>query len=228
MTTTDTLFITDLNPFYGLIAVSGPDAPTFLQGQLTADVRAITPTQPGFSAFCNPKGRIRALFRIFLDQNTYFLQTPIGVLPSALAALQKVARFSKVVLKDVSLEWQRIGIWLTDNHLEKLHLFDHKEIPILTLPCVEPYKRFELIGQPNNIKPLWDKLAALENTKITDFDAWKMLDAQAGIPEIWPDTIEKFLPHNLNLPALGAVSFNKGCYCGQEIIARMEYRSKKF
>src|SRR5579864_7066324 len=119
--------LVDLNPFYGLIFVSGSDAATFLQGQITADIRTITATQPGFSAYCNPKGRIRALFRIFLHHECYFLQLPIGVLPSTLATLKKYARFSKVKLEDVSDQWQRIGIWLTHADLKAIDSMDLKD-----------------------------------------------------------------------------------------------------
>lgn len=222
MVFTHKTMLIDLNPFYGLISVSGPDAATFLQGQITADLREITATQAGFSAYCNAKGRIRALFRIFFHQEYYFLQLPTGVLPSALATLKKYARFSKVVLEDVSEQWQRIGIWLTDTDIGTIDL---KDVILLPLPSPEPYKRFELIGSPNVVKPLWDQFLNAENATTADFDAWKSLDIQAGIPEIWPETMEQFLPHTLNLVALGAVSFNKGCYCGQEIVARMEYRA---
>ncbi|HXH55486.1 MAG TPA: folate-binding protein [Gammaproteobacteria bacterium] len=217
--------LADLNPFYGLISVSGLDAATFLQGQITADLRTITSTQPGFSAYCNTKGRIRALFRIFLYQECYFLHLPIDVLPSALATLKKYARFSKVKLEDVSDQWQRVGIWLAQADLNAIDLTNLKDIILLPLPSPEPYQRFELIGPPSIVKPLWDQLVEIENAVISDFDAWNCLDIQAGIPEIWPETMEQFLPHSLNLPALGAVSFNKGCYCGQEIVARMEYRA---
>lgn len=222
------ILLIDLNPFYGLIAVSGPDAQSFLQGQLTADIREITPTKPGFSAYCNPKGRIRALFRIFYHHDSYFLQLPMGVLPSALEALKKVARFSKVTLEDVSQQWQRIGLCVPQNYLADLVYLkttELKEIYILPLHSHEPYKRLELIGLPHIIKPIGNKLAELETSEIADFDTWKNFDIKAGIPEIWPETVEQFLPHTLNLPALGAVSFTKGCYCGQEIVARMEYRA---
>ncbi len=214
----------ELNPFYGLIAVSGIDAAAFLQGQITADLRTITANQPGFSAYCNAKGRIRALFRIFLHQESYFLQLPIGVLPSTLAALKKYARFSKVILEDVSEQWQRIGIWFRSTDLKIAEFSNLENIMLLLLPSSEAYERFELIGTPQVIKPLWDQLLETKHAIISDFDSWKCLDIQASIPEIWPETIEQFLPHSLNLPALGAVSFNKGCYCGQEIVARMEYR----
>jgi folate-binding protein YgfZ len=216
--------LVDLNPFYGLISISGSDAAMFLQGQITADLRTITAMAPGFSAYCNAKGRIRALFRIFFHQECYFLQLPIDVLPSTLATLKKYARFSKVILEDVSEQWQRVGIW-TDSDREAFIPNNLQDIILLSLPCPDLYKRFELIGSRSNVKPLWDQLLETENAVISDFDAWKSLDIQAGIPEIWPETIEQFLPHSLNLPALGAVSFNKGCYCGQEIVARMEYRA---
>ncbi len=215
----------DLNPFYGLISVSGTDAETFLQGQITADLRTITDAQPGFAAYCNAKGRIRALFRIFLHQKSYFLQLPIGVLPNTLATLKKYARFSKVILADVSEQWQRIGIWFIGTEWKGAVLNNLQDVILLSLPSPVPYKRFELIGLSQVIKPIWDQLLETYHSATTDFDAWKSLDIQAGIPEIWPETIEQFLPHSLNLPALGAISFHKGCYCGQEIVARMEYRA---
>jgi folate-binding protein YgfZ len=219
------MMMVNLSNEYALLSVSGPDATTFLQGQLTADIREITPTKPGFAAYCNPKGRIRALFRIFYDQHSYFLQLPMGVLPSALAALKNVARFSKVTLQDVSTQYDKIGFYLTETNLEILKIADLKDIFVLPLPASNSYKRLELLGLPDAIKLICDKISLSENSDIFDFDAWKSLDIQAGIPEVWPETIEQFLPHVLNLPALGAVSFNKGCYCGQEIVARMEYRA---
>ena len=222
---TQTLLV-DLNRFYGLIAVSGTDAARFLQGQITADIRMITRAQALFSAYCNPKGRIRALFRIFLHEATYFLQLPLGLLPSTLEILKKYGQFSKVTVEDVSDQWQRVGIALANPDPNIALLSNLQNIMLSALPSPEPYKRFQLIGAPPVIKPLWDQFLISTPAICTDFDAWKSLDIKASIPEVWPETTEQFLPHTLNLPALGAVSFNKGCYCGQEIVARMEYRAK--
>jgi len=240
------LILVNLSDAYGLISVSGPDAQSFLQGQLTADIREITSSKHGLGAYCNPKGRIRALFRIFLsenDNNTYYLQLPSSLLPSVLTQLKQVARFSKVTVDDVSQQWQRIGIGFRAPEgavsTQVLSAIKNSEIfkkfstvmeagtvqalhDILILRLAHDYPRFELIGPAESLKPIWDYLTA--SAKPSDLNAWKCLEIEAGIPEIWPETTEQYLPHVLNLPALGAVSFNKGCYCGQEIVARMEYR----
>lgn len=213
-------YFADLNQAYGLIAVSGPKTLAFLQGQLTCDMRTITTSAPGFGAFCNPKGRIRALFRIFLYEENYYLQLPRLLLPKTLAQLQQYARFSKITLEDVSDTWSRLGIWGTDI-MTKLPKDD--TIVTLILPSTNTNTRAELLGPTALLQPITTYLS--QQAKQASFEAWKRLDIQAGIPEIWPETTEQLLPHYINLPALGGVSFNKGCYCGQEIIARMEYRA---
>jgi len=217
-------FVVDLNPDYGLIEVSGPDNAAFLQGQLTADIRTITPTHHSLAAYCNPKGRIRALFRIFLVEDRYYLQAPLLLIPSAMASLQKTAKFSKVTLTDVSQIWHRYGIAL-DHSTQLSNLHAHLETidNLILLPIAENPPRFEILGTTIAIEHLWKMLQT--QYRIGDFNDWLLLDITNGIPEIWPETTELFLPHYLNLPQLGAVSFNKGCYCGQEIIARMEYRA---
>lgn len=218
-------FIVDLNTDYGLIEVSGPDSASFLQGQLTVDIRTLTPTHShALAAYCNPKGRIRALFRIFLVQDRYYLQAPLLLIPIAITSLQKTAKFSKVALTDASQSWHRYGIVL-DNSTTLSILQSHLEAidNLILLPISENPLRFEILGTAIAMQTVWHTLAS--KFTIGHFNDWLLLDIAAGIPEIWPETTELFLPHYLNLPELGAVSFNKGCYCGQEIIARMEYRA---
>jgi len=210
-------FIVDLSPFYGIMAVSGRDATPFLQGQLTADVMTLTTTKQTLAAYCNLKGRIHALFRLFYHQETYYLTAPKAVLIHAFKQLKRFAQFSKVTLEDISLDWQHFGLSTTAS---AVMLTETPEIISLTLS--ENPDRFELFGPTKIMQARWDMLR--ETTPEQDLNAWKLLEIQAGIPSIWAETQEKFLPHYLNLPQLGAVSFNKGCYVGQEIIARMQYR----
>lgn len=275
MTSLFKTLIIDLSSTYGFIAVSGKDAQKFLQGQLTSDIRQITATTHGLTAYCNLKGRIRALFKIFFHEECYYLQCPLSILSNTLSTLQKYARFSKVELQDMSHQWHSIGIsiqpmnpstskealfsYITEQNVLKEFLCTsnkkeilpagqltqpHENFLVLSLPDL--YARFEILGSLSSIEALQKSLSNhiieastpkenslkkkssndLNNFYYTgDFEAWKLLDIKTGIPEIWPQTVEKFLPHSLNLPALGAVSFNKGCYCGQEIIARMEHRA---
>lgn len=229
--------IVNLSEFYGLIAVSGADAAHFLQGQFSSNIQDLSTTRHGFGAYCTPKGRIQALCRIFLQNDIFYLQLPSALLPSILTRLSGVARFSKVHLEDLSATWKIIGLGIRTKEkiesmamglppgwefMEEGAMQTLKDLWIARLP--HPYPRFELLGPIDLINPLWDHLASIAEP--STFDAWKCLDIEAEIPEVWAETTESYLPHTLNLPALGAVSFNKGCYCGQEIIARMEYRGK--
>jgi folate-binding protein YgfZ len=210
-------FIVDLSPFYGIMAISGRDATTFLQGQLTADISAITSTKHTLAAYCNLKGRIHALFRLFYYQETYYLTAPKAVLAHAFKQLKRFAQFSKVTLEDISLDWQHFGLSTTGS---AVMLTETPEIISLTLS--ENPGRFELFGPTKIMQTRWEVLT--QTVEERDFNEWKLLDIQTGIPSIWAETQEKFLPHYLNLPQLDAVSFSKGCYVGQEIIARMQYR----
>jgi len=235
--------IVDLNPHYGLISITGPDKETFLQGQLTVDIREILSTKHNLSAYCNLKGRINALFRIFFHHDSYYLQLPLSILSRTVTELKKYAKFSKVAIQDLSTDWQRLGIsiisdnknpenWILpktllqlDPKIQIMQPGDTLNLSDMILLCLTgPSPRFELLGPATTIKPFWKQFS--NEAEIRDFNEWKLLDIKMGIPEVWPETIEHFLPHSLNLPALKAVSFNKGCYRGQEIIARMEYRAK--
>jgi folate-binding protein YgfZ len=150
------------------IRCEGPDALSFLQGQLTNDIRLVTPTLGQFSAYCNHKGRIITLFHIFFHENCYYLSLPAGLIDTVLAELKKYGAFSAVTITRCdNLEQIPADVCITV--LEKIHL---------------------------------------------------------GIPDVLPETSLMFTPHELNLPRLGAVSFTKGCYRGQEIIARMEHLGK--
>ncbi len=220
--------IIDFKDAYGLISVQGRDAALFLQGQLTADIREITTNQPAFSAYCNHKGRIRTLCRIFLLNDTYYLQLPQSLISSILTLLKQMAKFSKVSINAVGNEWRQLGIIFptSETHaLKFLSEITHKNPDIIQIPYPDSsdHSRITYIGSQDILNPYWEKLTKAADR--TTFEVWKSFDIKAGIPEIFPETFEKFLPHYLNLPALGAVSFKKGCYCGQEIIARMEYRT---
>lgn len=228
MTIFSETYFVDLQSDYGLIAVSGANAAQFLQGQLTCDIREITPENHKIGAYCNLKGRIRALCRIFILGEIYYLQLPNCILSTTAIQLKKYAVFSKVSITDVSQQFSCLGIF-----------GDHVSIIVSELQTEgflsDTGRLLFLEGEPPRfllVTPISQQAILLKifnehfNLNRRDFEAWKLLDIRAGIPQVWSETVEQFLPHDLNLPQLGAVSFNKGCYCGQEIVARMEYRAK--
>lgn len=224
--------ITDLS-YKGLISVTGPDALTFLQGQLTCDVQRLNATHSSLGAHCNPKGRILSAFRIFLRDEHFYMFMPATITAAALAHLQKYAIFSKVTIKSIGDSLMRIGYSgpEANTHLSALlgplpntanAMIQVDDVTLINVPG--PMPRFELFAPPEKIFSLWKSL--IKTARPAGADAWQLLHIMAGIPTIYPATTGRFTPHQINYPKLGAVSFNKGCYIGQEIVARMEYLGK--
>lgn len=218
--------MTDL-PHLGLLRIAGEGAKKFLQGQITCDLEEISPTQSRLGAHCNPQGRIISLFRLCLFREDYFLQMPRNLLPIAMAALKKYAVFFKVNLSDATDDFAQMGY--AGSQLPHLNLPENiddtisiNDVLIIKVPGAE---RYELIGDIQKIAELKNQLAS-SDVKILPLNEWQQWVIRAGVPAIYPETTEKFLPHELNLPQLNGVSFKKGCYTGQEIIARMQYRGK--
>lgn len=218
---------------YGLIKVSGATAANFLQGQLTCDVREITSTQTKLGAYCNVKGRVVSLFRIFLYQNDFYLWLPKSLISITLTTLAKYAIFSKVTVTDVSEQWTSLGCYgekVTEN---LIHYFGEipqqinelliiKDCILICLPGTPP--RYLVLCASKNAATVLKNIS-FEN-KIGTLHEWNLQDIYMNIPILQRETSELFTPHMLNLPALQAVSFNKGCYLGQEVIARTEFLGK--
>lgn len=213
----------------GLIRISGKDAKPFLQGQLTCDLEEINAEQSRLGAHCDTKGRIIASFRLFFYRNNYYFLLPCSTLPLLLASLQKYAVFSKVILTDVSKDWQKIGLYgpSIKAFLNEQTLYSAKENGM----AESDYKLSLSIPGPVPRTVLLIPITAPFSFTDTQFEQknvnhWHLLDIMAGIPTIYAETSGQFTPHQLNLPELGGVSFNKGCYIGQEIIARTHYLGK--
>ncbi len=193
--------IADLS-HYGLIEVTGKDAETFLAAQFTSDVRQISESASQLSAWCTPQGRVLAVFRIFQRAGAYYLLLPGELLEMILRRLRMYILRSDVRLADVSSTLVRIG---------------------LSGPAL-PGSLTIVISDPGAAKKLW--LDRQENVIPTGAGPWTLLEILTGIPSVHPKTAEAFLPQMLNLEALGGLCFSKGCYPGQEIIARLQYRGQ--
>ncbi len=210
----------------GLLRIEGPDAKKFLQGQLTCNMENISADQAQLGAQCNPQGRIIHFFRLFYDNDHFYLQMQADMVPIALNALKKYAIFYKVTLSNASDSLKVIG-YVGDqlqNYLTKIPEKINEIAKSDKLLILKLSDRYQIMGEPAVVISLWDKLIA-ENPSVSS-DIWKQFDFEENIPAIYPETSEKFLPHDLQLQHLNAISFNKGCYTGQEIIARMQYRGK--
>jgi len=225
----DADIVTDLGHL-GLISVSGEDTVTFLQGQLTSDVAEITPERAQVSAWCSPKGRVLATFLVFRHADSLVLQLPRELLDGTLARLRMFVLRADAALEDASERWARIGA--CGPRVEKRLAEELGAIPrsvdgvlrtpkatVIRLRGVRP--RFEVVASPAEMPALWE--ACREVADAAGADAWELLDIEAGVPTVREATADVFLPQMLDLPRLGGVSFTKGCYVGQEVVARTEH-----
>jgi len=218
---------------YGLISVYGDDAEAFLQGQSTNDVRNVNENTSQLSAFCNQKGRVITNFRLFKCKDTYYLRLPIDMIEDTLRRLKIYVLRAKVTLENATNNFASIGYAgpNTESELTNLKLDTPENIDEVTTNndlCIikipGPHPRFEIYGDLDSIKKLWSGLDVRAAPIGTS--PWQLLDIHSGIVTIRPETAEQFVPQMLNLQLINSVSFKKGCFTGQEIVARMQYLGK--
>ena len=210
---------------FGVLAVRGVDARKFLQGQLSQDVLGLRADQVVWAGLHNPQGRTLALLRLVPQGETDVLCVlPRELLANALTVLRKYLLRAKATLTDESAMWQIVG--LTDDaalardpgsarHDDGRILWRHaSDGRVLAL---EPHR--SEAGGANDANGATDASAA------SGLD-WLRADIAAGLPELTAQTSGEFVAQMLNLDALGGISFNKGCYTGQEVIARAHYRGR--
>lgn len=213
----------------GVLAVHGSDAAKFLQGQLTCNLNYLSDTQASLGARCTQKGRMQSSFRILLQGDGVLLAMASELLDPQLADLKKYAVFSKSKLTDESTAWARFGVVNGDQALTSLGIELSAETDsvvradALIAVRVSP-GRAELWVPAENAETVRSQLAA--HLKEADLNEWLLGQVRAGIGQVMPQTRELFIPQMLNLQAVGGVSFKKGCYTGQEIVARMQYLGK--
>ncbi|WP_095078457.1 folate-binding protein YgfZ [Pseudomonas sp. Irchel s3h17] len=216
-------------PHEGVLAVRGSDASKFLQGQLTCNLNYLSDTRASLGARCTQKGRMQSSFRILLEGDGVVMAMASELLEPQLADLKKYAVFSKSRLTDESAAWVRFGLADADAALAALGL----DVPAETDSVVRHNGliairvspgRTELWAAADQAQTLTEKLSpTLAQGTLND---WLLGQIRAGIGQVMPGTRELFIPQMLNLQAVGGVSFKKGCYTGQEIVARMQYLGK--
>ena len=217
---------------YGLIQATGPESESFLQNQFCNDVRNVSTFQSQLNAYCTPKGRILAFFRLFQRQDNYYLRLPAEILEPTLNRLRMFVMRTNTALSDASNAIIRIGYAGAEAAQRLSKTVD--AVPTetdtitqcngLTIICVQKNSRFEIYGDEANITGLWQQLAV--DAMPVGSGSWELLDIHAALPDVYTQTQEAFVPQMLNLQAINALSFKKGCYPGQEIVARMHYLGK--
>jgi len=218
----------------GLIRVSGGDAADFLHNLMTNDIKGIKPAGARFAGFCTPKGRLLALFLIWREGDDFLLMLPRDILPPMLKKLSMYVLRSKVKVLDASDEKVLLGL-STAGAASPAPTFGDAtaDLPRFGVAPIDggqavrlDDRRWLLVLNSASAEMRWQQLA--EAVRPVGLAAWQWLEIAAGQPRVVAATQEAFVPQMLNmeLPAVAGVSFSKGCYPGQEIVARTQYLGK--
>ena len=212
----------------GVIQVAGEDAQSLLQNLLTNDVAALAINQSQLTGLCNPKGRLLAIFLLLRRNNGYQLILPKTMCAGLQQRLSMYVLRSKVTITDVSDTMTCIGLTPAANDSIKSRVLpseiyqatEYDDSVLIKYPGSP--SRFLCIGSASQISAFTAELLE-QQWQIAAESDWELLDIAAGIPMILPETKEQFTPQQLNLDLVNGVSFKKGCYPGQEIVARLHY-----
>ncbi len=221
-----------------LLKVTGSEAETFLQGQLSNDLKDVTDSKAQLSAYCDPQGQVLVLFLIFKYQGDFYLNFDGSLKESILKRLQMFVMRADVQFTDVSDTLIQIGFAgeFGDLDIQRrlstkvkdvyetgyIDIDGMRDVCVVKVPG--PYHRYALFGPAAQMQETWKSLRS--NADLTNSYDWNLLNIAAGVPEVNADTTAQFVAQFLNLDKLDAINFKKGCFPGQEIIARMHYRGK--
>jgi folate-binding protein YgfZ len=215
----------------GTLHVSGEDAQTFLQNLLSNDIRQVGAGRAQISSFNNAKGRLLATMLIWRAGDDYLLQLPRTLCEPVRKKLSMYVLRAKVRIRDASDEIVSLG--LSGAGAQQIVRAQFGELPELPLGITGNAtasairvgeSRFMINTTPAHAAALWPEL--VRQAQPAGSPCWDWLAIRSGIPVILPQTQEQFVAQMVNLELIGGVSFNKGCYPGQEIVARMQYLGK--
>ena len=214
----------------GLIEARGPDALAFLQGQLSNDVRKVAPERAQLSSYNSPKGRMLAVLHLLRHDDAFLLELHASLLDGVLKRLRMFVLRSKVTLAAVTdravlgLAGPDAGALLAGAGLpapaEPLACAWADDVAVLRRLGATP--RYTILAPVARRDALLAQLGARAQAGTPE--DWRRLDIEAGVPTVYPETQDRFVAQMCNLDTLGGISFDKGCYTGQEIIARVHYR----
>ncbi|XZG71513.1 CAF17-like 4Fe-4S cluster assembly/insertion protein YgfZ [Chitinibacteraceae bacterium HSL-7] len=212
---------------HALIRFSGEESQSFLNGQLSSDVRALEDLSAQLSSYSTPKGRMLASFVVLRDGDDYLLQLAADIAPAIQKRLSMFVLRSKTRATDAGLmavgvcgpaAAQRLvaaGLPVPETDFSAAR---HNGALVLRLAA----DRFQLLGTPAQVATLWQQLSAT-GLCAAPLGLWHLAEVRAGQPWVCAATQEEFVPQMANLELIGGISFKKGCYPGQEIVARLQY-----
>lgn len=213
-----------------LVTITGVDRVNYLQGQVTADVAAMTAEQHIMTAHCDPRGKMWSNLRLFHREKGLAFIERRSVLDNQLKELKKYAVFSKV---NISLDTKAVllgvaGLTARETLATLFSTLPNTKHPVVQqsittlLHFTQPTERFLLVTDAFQAQQWIEILRS--RTQFNNSNQWMALDIQAGFPIIDEKTSALFIPQATNIQTLGGISFTKGCYTGQETVARAQYR----
>ncbi len=214
---------------WGVIRARGDDAATFLQGQLTSDVASLGPGEARLAGYCSAKGRLLASFVVWRDaQGDFLLACSADLLASTLKRLSMFVLRAKCKLSDASIE---VPLWGLANEAGWAALGRSEPPPNRTWALVSSATGGQAIRLPDASvdgdvvsRGLFAGPTLPAAAPALDAPAWRWLESKSGTARIVAATVEQFVPQMVNLELVGGVNFQKGCYPGQEVVARSQYR----
>lgn len=227
----------------GVVRFAGADAARFLQGQLSNDIGRVSAERSVLAGFHNPQGRTIALLRIVqIQPNDFLALLPRELAPAVAGRLSKYVLRAKVKVSDDSPGWRITGLIACGRGGTEPHSPQTPTASLGVYPAVTGEQRrvdenvVICVGdQPARwllIAPLSEAGGSAASGGIVPHsvparrEVWRQLDIIAGLPQVYGATSEEFVAQMLNLDVLGAIAFDKGCYTGQEVIARAHYRGR--
>ena len=195
---------------YGLLSVTGTDARAFLHAQLTNDIEHLSSDRAALAGWCSAKGRLLASFLVIPRGDGFFLQLSRDLAAPMAKRLSMFILRSKVKITDESESWEQFGVW--DADLSNAGVSWSGNVATVRVDD----GRYVQLAPRGEIKDAVDASEA----------QWSLLEIRAGRPLITSATQDQFVPQMVNFEQLGGVDFKKGCYPGQEIVARAQYRGQ--
>lgn len=219
----------------GLIVASGDDAASFLHNQLTNDIAHLASGQARLAGYCSPKGRLLATFLVWKTDDGIMLQLPRDIQAAVQKRLQMFVLRAKVKLADAGDDYGMLG--LAGIRADQALRGFFPELPASPYSTVTSENgllirvadsgglpRYQWIAPKEKLHAASQTLA--ETLPRASERAWLLSEIRAGIPQIVQATQEQFVPQMVNYELIGGVNFKKGCYPGQEIVARSQYLGK--
>jgi folate-binding protein YgfZ len=219
----------------GLVQFTGEDAATFLHSQLTNDVTHLPNTSARLAGYCTAKGRLLATSMLWKLTQDIVIQLPLPLLPAITKRLQMFIMRAKAKPAVVTAEHAILGLvgdksvallqeWFPQMPSAPYDKIDSPAGTLIRLPHADNTPRFQWIAPVEIAIAAWPIVASVLTPAATA--AWRLADVAAGVPHITLATQEQFVPQMINYELIGGVNFKKGCYPGQEIVARSQYLGK--